>query len=181
MAAAPGGEPGAPAPMAQAGSDVEMAGGQPLGAAGSARSVYASLGLATWAIALVAPWGNPADLVPREQEVAQPVVSGSGGIETPNRSAGIGPDNLPAPRGADLITDIAAFRQAPIEESLHRLFDRFRGADQPSERQAQSYPYLLPVALAVVAIEAARRWRRRSTREPSQSRRARNFVMNSLR
>ena len=68
MAAAPGGEPGAPAPgapaaISPAASDVQMAVGQPLGAAGSARSVYASLGLATWAIALVAPWGNPADLV----------------------------------------------------------------------------------------------------------------------
>ena len=100
------------------------------------------------------------------------MVSGSGGIEASNRSAGIGPDNLPAPRVADLITDIAAFRQAPIEEKLAPAVRPVRRGGRAVGKGSERLFLLFAVALAVVAIEAARRWHRRSTREPSQSRQA---------
>ena len=94
-------------------------------------------------------------------------------------SAGIAPANLPAPRGAGLITDLAAFRHGPIDECLTRLFGGLRRTSRQSSRLTV-IPIFLPVALAVVALEAARRWRRRSTRRPRQSRRFRNFVINGL-
>ena len=79
-----------------------------VGCCGLVRSVYASLGLATWAIVLVAPWGNPAESGLPARTRGGP----AGGGAVPGRHPGIATDRRGSarttfPRGrADLITTL---------------------------------------------------------------------------
>ncbi len=168
------------AASAPAAADSQIGGVPAAGTSGMGRSVLVSLGLTLSAIALPPPIGSPADPLPLEPEPAPTPVGASGDALAQDRSAGAAATDLPAPRGADLITDIAGFRQAPIEECLTRLFDQFNGTDETASNQAQRYPYVLPIAAVVMALEVARRWRRRVTKAPRFSRRPRNFVLNGI-
>jgi hypothetical protein len=178
---APVGEPRAATPFATQAGDDPLVGPPPPppGPPGSARSVNVGLS-PTAPAALAPPWTTPADPVPRGPETAPPPVAVSGGNEASDGSAGISPDNLPAPRGADLISDLAASLHAPIEDPLTGLLDRFGGLREPLKQPARGDSYLFPVAVAVVALEVARRRRRRSTTEARPSRRSRNFGMYGL-
>src|SRR5262249_14995694 len=88
--------------------------------------------------------------------------------------------DLPSPLGADLITNFEALRQLPLGEYLNRLFGGITTSDGPGTGQNRTASYLLPVALAVAALEAARRWRRSSKAAAARSRRARNAVLIGL-
>lgn len=125
------------------------------------------------------PWVIASGPLPPALRMAPEAVAVSGNIEPSSGSPGIDPANLPAPRGAELITDLAAVRHGQIEEQLTRLFGGLR---EPFEQQAPGDSYLYWTALAVAALEAARRWRGRSTstQGPRHSRRFRNFVINGL-
>ena len=173
---AAGAEPGATSPPALVTGDDQMGSTPAGGPSGSAQSIFVSVGLASYTMLFTPTWGIPSGPLRQAPEIAaRPAAAGE--IERLNRSAVVATSELPAPRGAGLITDLAAFRQGPIEESLTRLFG---GLGRPLEHAAQSYPYLFQLALAVVSLEVARRWRRRSTPGPQRSRRSRHFLMNSL-
>jgi hypothetical protein len=61
---------------------------------------------------------------------------------------------------------------------VDRLTRLLGGVREPFEDHGYSYYYIYLIALIGVAIEAARRWRRRSTQVPRRSRKVRYFVIN---
>jgi hypothetical protein len=77
---------------------------------------------------------------------------------TPPREA---PFEVPPPQGSDLITQFFPFDRTALDESLARFLDRFGDDALPVNGQQTPIPYPLLFVTAVVAIEAARRWRQR--------------------
>ncbi len=104
-------------------------------------------------------------------------LASSARIDSTSRPVEIVPAHLPAPRGADLITNSGLFRNWQFDGRLSRLFGDPR---EPFEPQSHGDSYLSWVALALVAFEAARRWRRRSTKKPRISQRFRHSLINGL-
>ncbi len=138
-----------------------------------ARSGIISVGLTAWTVALTPLWAPAADPLASESDVESlPAASGPANGLTVG-SVAFAMANLPAPRGADLITDLAAFRPAQVEECVTRLFERFEATDQPAVATAHWYPRLIGATLAVVALELARRWRRPPAKALRKSRRPR--------
>ena len=172
-----GDDPGTAPPSAPGVSSDQVDGPQPGASSGLAQSVSVFMSLATSAAEYAPAWAIASGpLAPVLQIAVEPVVI-VGNIESPSASAAITSASLPAPLGAGLITDLAAFRHGEIDERMTRLFCNLR---EPSEHEAAEYSYLCWTALAVAAIEAARRWRRRSTEGPRHSRRFRSSVINGL-
>jgi hypothetical protein len=78
--------------------------------------------------------------------------------------------HLPAPIGANLITELTTIHHGHIADRLRRLLGALR---TPAEIQGSAHSYLLYwIALAVAAFEVTRRLRRliRGTRRSRQSR-----------
>jgi hypothetical protein len=172
-----GAGPGTAAPSAAGVGSDPMDEPQPGASSGLAQSVSVFMSLARSAVSYAPAWvivSGP--LVPVLQITVEPVAV-VGNIESHSEPAALTSANLPAPRGAGLITDLAAFRHGQIDEHMTRLFDRLR---DPSEHQAPDYSYVCWTVLAVTALEAARRWRRRSTERPRRSRRFHGSSINGL-
>jgi hypothetical protein len=110
-------------------------------------------------------------------QVAVEPVAVAGTISSPGGPAALTSANLPAPRGAGLITDLTAFRHGQIDEQMIPLFDRLR---EPFEHEAPGSTTPYWIVLAAAAFEVARRWRRRSMEEPRHSRRFRNSLIKGL-
>ena len=84
---------------------------------------------------------------------------------------------LPAPQGADLITDLGTVYHGRINECLTWLFGE---RAKPPMNQIHAIPYYVQLAIAVFALELARRWRRRSIKTRKHSRRPGQFGINNL-
>ncbi len=172
-----GADRGTGPPLAAGVGSDQTDGPQPGASSGLAQSVSVFMSLARSALMYAPRWvivSGP--LAPVLQISVQPVFV-VGSIESPSGPAANTSADLPAPRGAGLITDLAAFRHGQIDEQVTRLFDRLR---EPLEHQAPNYSCLYWTALALAAFEAARRWRRRSTEGPRHSRRFRSSVITGL-
>ena len=63
---------------------------------------------------------------------------------------------------------------------MTRLFQSFEWTDEPLVAQARWYPRLIGAALAVLALEVARRWRRPTARTLRKSRRSRFLVIDGI-
>ena len=123
------------------------------------------------------PRATPAMPRPVTSEADSPAGAAPGETETPDEMRGHPPGALPPPRGADLITEMAAFDRESDEEPLAWLLDRLRG-DGASQGQADASPYLIHVVFALVAFEAARRWwHSRTSAGARPPRRSRSFVL----
>lgn len=148
---------------------------------GSARSILASLADTAWTVAITPSWATPPDSIPRETELASALVNTLRILEPPQARAAIAVSSLLLPKGAGLITELTAFRNGRFDECLTQLFDRLGESCEPSEQQVTISQYLVQAALAVLAVEATRRWRRRSgPRQRRCARRSRLFEINSL-
>ena len=150
-----------------------------VGISGLARLVPVTAGLIVPDPFFGRAWASQGVQSFRDLETARPPgASGDGNAHyAVGKSSSFG---LPAPQGADLITEFAAFRQTPIGDSLRRLFGSLSTSDEPVAHQTQHAHYLLPIALAAAAVEAARRWRRGSSRTSGRSRRVRNSLLIGL-
>jgi hypothetical protein len=131
-------------------------------------------------MALARPWVIASDLFPWESAMTSPTGTRPGHGGALIGSARSDSFALPGPRGAGLITDLGTGRQAQLGESLDRLFDRLAALNKPLKHQARNHPSLLPIALAIVALEVARRWRRRSAHRTRRPIRSRPSVMKSV-
>jgi len=163
-------------PFAPGVSRDDMGGLQPGAGSGLAQSVSAFMSLAS-SEAYAPHWAITSGPLPVGVRIVPEPVAVSGIIESSNGPAGITSPDLPAPRGAGLITDLGAFSHGQIDERLTRLFGGLR---EESGHPAHQYSYLWWIALAVAALETARRWRRQSTQGPRHSRRFRGVVINGL-
>lgn len=67
----------------------------------------------------------------------------------------------PSPSGADLITDFSPFDSAALERSLAHVLDQFEALGLPLPDQISQAPRFVPIAVAILLLEAARRWRKR--------------------
>jgi hypothetical protein len=172
-----GADPGTEPPSAAGGGSDQMDGPQPGASSGLAQSVSVFMSLARSALTYSPRWVIVSGPLAPVLQIAVPPVFVVGSIESPSGPAENTSADLPAPRGAGLITDLAAFRHGQIDDQVTRLFDSLR---EPLEHQAPSYSCLYWTALALAAFEAARRWRRRSTEGPRHSRRFRSSVINGL-
>jgi hypothetical protein len=172
-----GAVPGTATPSAAGAGSDQMDEPQSGASSGLAQSVSVFMSLARSEVSYSPAWvivSGP--LAPVMQVTVDPVAV-AGNIESPDGPAALTSADLPAPRGAGLITDLAAFRHGQIDEHMTRLFDRLR---DPSEHQAPDYSYVCWTVLAVAALEAARRWRRRSILGPRRSRRFHGSLINGL-
>ena len=68
---------------------------------------------------------------------------------------------IPAPSGADLITNFMPLDRLSLERSVARFVEQFDRLREPGQDVPIVRPDLLPVAAAVVVLEVARRWRQR--------------------
>jgi hypothetical protein len=143
---------------------------------GLPRSATLSMGFSAPEALFAPAWADQIKPLTRE-----PITAWSATVGGIRELARRSPGSLPAPQGADLITNLAAFGQAPLRESLLRLFGRLGGSsEQSSEHHALNQAHLLLIALAVAALEALRRWRGRRIRTSGQSRRWRNSLLMGL-
>jgi hypothetical protein len=179
VAVAPGADPSAPSPPAPSAADDPAAVAPPLIGSSSARSALISLGITALTGAITAEWAIQSSPLRDAEQAAPPLVVAQR-IESPHEPAAIVLANFPAPRGAGLITDLATREERQLEDCLSRLFDRSPWSNEPSDHLARPHPYLVEVALALVTVELARRWRRRPTLAPRPSRRSRFIVLSSL-
>jgi hypothetical protein len=147
---------------------------------GSVQSVLFSLGYTALTVALTPMVTTPSDPFPRESDPAASLVAALRDHEPQQGSVEIAPSRLPAPSGAGLVTQLSAFRQAHFDECLARLMDTLGKSYEPAVEQPQSYPHLIQAALGFLAIEAARRWARRSSQKARKSRRSRFFPINGI-
>ena len=171
---APGGGPSATTASTPEVSDDQIGAVLPGGSPGLAQSVSVYLSLTSSAVMLGPPWAIPSGPSRPAPPAAPRPEAVSGDPATLGESAGSAPANLPAPRGAGLITSLAAFRHGQFEEFLTRILG---GLTKSSKHQGHRYPNLFLIALAVSGLEAARRWRQRSTRGPRPTRRFGHFVI----
>jgi hypothetical protein len=148
-------------------------------ASGSPRLAYSQLGFTALIVAIVPEWTLQTD-APRQDDHAGASAPLGAGIASAHEPAANVTAKLPAPQGAGLITDLAAFTERQLDDCLTRLFDRSAWSNESSDQLARAYPYLVEVALAVFAVELARRWHQRSAQTPRPSRRSRFFLLNSL-
>jgi hypothetical protein len=147
---------------------------------GSLRSVLFSLGYTAWTVALTPVWTNPPDAFPRESDLAASMVAALRYLEPQQGPLEIAAIRLPAPSGAGLITNLGAFHRTRFDECLARFLGSLGESSEPAVVQPQSYPHLIQVALGFLAIEAARRWRRRPVKVARKSRRSRFFPINGI-
>jgi hypothetical protein len=146
------------------------------GISGSARPAPVSMGFALPQVLIAPAWAVQFRALTR---MPLTVWSGDIGVISDLTRRSVGP--LPAPLGADLITHLAAFGQAPIGESILRLFGRQGGSGERSlEHLTLNHAHLLLIALAVAALEAGRRYTGRQSRTSGQSRRWRNSLLMGL-
>jgi hypothetical protein len=174
---ASGGASGATLPTSPGGFDDQVAGVVPSASAGAALSVSLSQGLASSTVALALPWVIPSSSLRPALPSAPGLVTASLEGESLAGATAIAAANLPAPRGAGLITELAAFRNGRIEERLTWLFG---GSGKASEQKARGSLYVIHLAIAVLALELARRWQRRVRKGPALTRRFRQFGIDSL-
>lgn len=128
----------------------------------------ASVGPASQA-PLPAPPGSPiGPQHARPTEPTHPVpeanpstVPATGDAASSDATRGASTDDVPPPRGADLITETGPLDGKTIDESLAELLDRFGGLGEELSEQVRGTSSILPIILSVGAFEAARRWRRR--------------------
>jgi hypothetical protein len=146
------------------------------GISGSDRPVTISIGFAVPEVLLAPAWGAQIKPLTRELTSAGPGARGAlRDLARRNRGA------LPAPQGADLITNLAALGQVPFAESLQRMIGASGGSSEESpEHHGLNHAHLVLIALAVAALEAARRWRGRQTQASARSRRWRNSLLMGL-
>lgn len=131
---------------------------------GSARSVNDAAAPRPSGSPLGPPRANPAAAIPPAPEAGPPILVPAPVDAGPQEGDRGRPSaDLPEPRGAGLITEMAPLGAGAIEESLAWLLDGFGGLGEPSKERVRTPPYLFAVVLAVAAFEAARRWRRRRT------------------
>jgi hypothetical protein len=146
---------------------------------GLGRMVPVTVGLIVPDILLGRAWGAQPGPSSHDQETF--LVPGSSSERDPSSmTARRSPNSLPSPRGADLITDYGAFGRTPIGDCLKQLFGGPSTADGTSSRPISNPSYLLPIALAVAGLDAARRWRKGSKRALRGSRRERNSLLIGL-
>jgi hypothetical protein len=172
-----GAEPWAPNSSAPEVSGDQIGALLPGAGPSSAQSVSVFISLDSSAAGSGPPWviaSSP--FLPALRIAAEPVVV-PGNMESHSGPAAIAVAKLPDPQGADLITELAAFRFGQIEQGLSRLLGVFR---EPFEHEDSGYFYVHWIVLAIAALEAARRWRRQMTQRPRYSRRLRSCVINSL-
>jgi hypothetical protein len=100
----------------------------------------------------------PVPDVPRTNEPEAPSLGDAGARSSPQEVA---PLEVPQPRGADLISESAPFDQAALDRAITRLRDWFEHLGKPLNEEVGDPWSLLPVITALVAFEAARRWRAR--------------------
>ncbi len=115
-------------------------------------------------MALALPWVIPSSSLRPALPSAPGLVTASLEGESLEGAAEFAAANLPAPRGAGLMTELAAFRNGRIEESLTWLFG---GSGKASEQKARGSLYVIHLAIAVLALELARRWQRRVRKGPA--------------
>ncbi len=179
VAVAPGVDPSAPGASASAASDDPQVAPLTAIGAGSARSAFVTLGLTALTVAITPDWAIQSDSPGAPEQGALPPGVALANASAFEPAASMTPD-LPAPRGAGLITGLPALQASHLDDCLSRLLDRSGPSSEPSDQLARAYPYLVEVALAVFAVELTRRWRQRSTRTPRRARRSRFFVLSSL-
>ena len=150
------------------------------GLSGLARLVPVTLGLIVPDALFARAWVSQPGPLFRDLEPARPPNPASGNSDAPSDAHRGSTLNLPMPRGAGLITEFAAVRQTPLGECLNRLLGGLTAPDGAVRRPTRNQPYVLTIALAVAALEAARRWRRSSARASGQSRRERNSLLIGL-
>jgi hypothetical protein len=150
-----------------------------VGISGLARLVPVTVGLIVPDLLLGRAWASQPTPSYRELETARPP-GASGDPDMPIETGRRSPLRLPAPLGADLITEFTGLRQTPIGDSLKRVFGSLSTSDEPVASQTHHAPYLLPIALAAAAFEVARRWRRGSSRTSIRSRRVHNSLLIEL-
>jgi hypothetical protein len=86
---------------------------------------------------------------------------------------GRGPEELPPPRGSDLLTESLPFDRASLVAAIDRLYDSLEdlGAELTTGRAAGvAAPGTAAVLAAVAALELARRWRNRADRSLTRRR-----------
>ena len=179
VAGAPGVDPAAPGSPAPAPGVDPAVGPATAFGAGTGRSALVSLGLTALTVLITPDWAIQSDSTSAPEQAALPpgVALGNDKALEPTASVTAA---LPLPRGAGLMTGFSALQATQLDECLARLFDRSDSSSEPADQLAQTYPYLVEIALAVFAVELTRRWRQRSTRTPRPSRRSRFFVLSSL-
>jgi hypothetical protein len=89
------------------------------------------------------------------------VVSGLSRGALPSDLRPEAPFEAPPPQGLGLITQFIPFDRTALDESLARFLDRLGDDVIPVNGPQTPIPYPLLFVTALVAIEAARRWRRR--------------------
>jgi hypothetical protein len=147
-----------------------------VGISGLGRLVPVTLGLIVPDVLFSRAWTIQSGPLLRELEKSLPPGK-SIDTQASNESGRSSRFELPNPRGADLITDFAAFRQTPIGDCLNRLFGGLSTSDERVTRETHKVSYLLPVALTVAALEAVRRWRRSSKHSSIRARQSRNSLL----
>jgi hypothetical protein len=147
---------------------------------GLARLVPVTLGLIVPDVLSARAWGAQSGPLFTEPETVKTPRGASSDLAAPGNNAWKPTFSLPAPQGADLITEIGGFRHTPLGESLKRLFGGATDSDGRPSREIHNPSYLLPIALAAAGFEAVRRWRQSSKWASGRSRRVRNSLLIGL-
>ncbi|MDB5351625.1 MAG: hypothetical protein JWN86_2872 [Planctomycetota bacterium] len=148
---------------------------------GLARSINVASVASPFGVPLGPPNSSSAEPVPQTPQADPPAGSTVGDANSASVNRGLAEGDLPTPLGADLLMQLAPFDRESLEDSITWLFNRFEDLSDPLKDEAHAYPYLFPVAFAVVALETARRWRkRRSSAGVLPTRRTRSSVLNGL-
>jgi len=82
------------------------------------------------------------------------------GDESPTLMKAENSDEIPPPKGADLITELVPFPLESIKDSLSWLLDPFETSEGPGSDTTRVFRFLIPIAIALGSFEIARRWRR---------------------
>ncbi len=158
-------------------SDDQLGGTQNGALSSLAQALTVSLSMVSLTIPSAISWAIPTGSVPP----VFPSVSGpaavSEGAPWADRSPAIATGRLPAPQGADLIANLATLQHGRIDECLTWLFGE---RAQPPTHQIHVIPYYVQLAIAVLALELARRWRQRSGKTQKRTRRPGQFGINNL-
>jgi hypothetical protein len=157
-----------------------MAGPPAAANAGFGRSILVSLGYTGWTVAVTSLLAGPSDSIPRSSEREIAPFAGFRDSGTAEESVTIPVSKLPAPSRAGLITAADSRSHGRFDERLARLFDALGEFQERSAQPVLSYPYFVQAALSVLALEAVRRWRGRSTKKLRRHRRTRFLVSSSI-
>jgi hypothetical protein len=147
---------------------------------GFGRSILVSLGYAGWTVAATSVLAAPSDSIPRSSALEIAPYAGSRDSGTPDEAVTIPVSKLPAPSRAGLITAADSRPHGGFDERLTRLFDALGEFQERSAQPVLTYPYFVQAALSVLALEAVRRWRGRSTKKLRHHGRSRFLVSGSI-